>query len=64
MMVGIAGGLAMAGMLLGAISGSIWLLLGFVIAGFGIAAAIEAAKLHRGKAAVSCKLSQYPPYGY
>ena len=64
MVFGVAGGMIISGMLLGAFSGSIWLLLGFSAAGFIVAAATEAVKLHKDKAAVSCKLSQYPPYGY
>lgn len=62
--IGIAGGLAMSGLLLGAFSGSIWILLGFFAAGFGVAAVTEAVKLHKDKVDISCKLSQYPPYGY
>ena len=64
MVIGIAGGLVMAGMLLGAFSGSIWVLLGFAAAGFSIAAATEAVKHHKTRIAASCKLAQYPPYGY
>ena len=64
MVIGIAGGLVMAGMLLGAFSGSIWVLLGFAAAGFGIAAAVEAAKNRHIRANANCKLAQYPPYGY
>lgn len=64
MLIGIVGGLVMTGLLLGALSGSIWLLLGLAAAGFGIAAAAEAAKSHRIRANASCKLAQYPPYGY
>ena len=64
MTIGIASGLVLAGLVLGAISGSIWLLLGFTAAGFSIAAASEAVKLQKEKAAASCKLRQYPPYGY
>ena len=64
MVIGIAAGLVMAGMLLGAFSGSLWVLLGFSAAGFGVAAAIEAVKHHKTQTAASCKLAQYPPYGY
>lgn len=64
MAIGIGGGLVMAGMLLGAFSGSIWILLGFAAAGFSVAAATEAAKHHKTRTAASCKLAQYPPYGY
>ena len=64
MMFGIAGGMIVSGMLLGAISGSVWLLLGFAAAGLGVAAVTEAVKMHKDRVAVSCKLSQYPPYGY
>ena len=64
MVFGIAGGMIMSGMLLGAFSGSIWILLGFSAAGFSIVAAAEAVKLRKDKTAASCKLSQYPPYGY
>ena len=64
MVFGVAGGMIISGMLLGAFAGSIWLLLGFSAAGFAVAAAAEAAKLRKDKEAASCKLSQYPPYGY
>ena len=64
MVIGIAGGLVMAGMLLGVFSGSIWVLLGFAAAGFSIAAASEATKHHHIKTAGSYKLNHYPPYGY
>lgn len=64
MVIGISAGLVMAGMLLGAFSGSIWILLGFAAAGFLVAGAAEAVKLQKEKIATSCKLAQYPPYGY
>lgn len=64
MMFGIAGGMIVSGMLLGAVSGSVWLLLGFAAAGLGVAAVTEAVKTCKDRAAASCKLSQYPPYGY
>lgn len=64
MAIGIGGGLVMVGLLLGAILGNIWVLLGFTAAGFSIAAAIEAAKHHKIRSAASCKLTPYPPYGY
>lgn len=64
MVIGIAGGLVMLGLILGAISGSIWLLLGFASAGFLVAAASAAIQQQQAQAASSRKLAQYPPYGY
>jgi len=64
MVIGIAGGLVMCGMILGAVSGSIWLLLGLAAAGFGAAVIAETARAARTRTAASCKLNQYPPYGY
>ena len=64
MAIGIGGGLVMAGMLLGAFSGNIWVLLGFAAAGFSVAAATEAVKHRKTRIAASRKLVQYPPYGY
>ena len=63
-MVGISGGLMFAGLLLGAMTGNIWLLLGFFAAGLVVAAAIQAVQLLRDKEAASCNFKQYPPYGY
>jgi len=64
MRIGIAGGLVLAGLILGALSGSIWILICFVAAGFSVAAAFEAVKLHKEQKATSYKLMQYPPYRY
>lgn len=62
--MGIAGGLIILGLLSGAISKSIWLLLGFSSAGFLIAAAFDFLQRKKEQVATSCKLTQYPPYGY
>lgn len=63
-MIGIAGGLSMCGLLLGALSGSIWIMLGFCLVGILVAAISELIKSSYNKSAASCKLTQYPPYGY
>lgn len=62
--IGIAAGLAMSGLILGAFSGSIWIMLGFFTAGVLVACVSEAVKSYNDKKSVSCKLGQYPPYGY
>ena len=64
MIIGIAGGLVMGGLVLGAISGSVWLLLGFAVAGFAAAGLAEATRRLRHQSNASCKYAQYPPYGY
>lgn len=63
-MIGIAAGLGMSGLLLGALSGSIWILIGFCTAGMLIAGTGEAVKSYNDRKSASRKLSQYPPYGY
>lgn len=63
-MIGIAAGLCMNGLLLGAFSGSIWIMLGLVAAGMLVAYTYEAVKSYKDRKAASCKLGQYPPYGY
>lgn len=60
-MLGIAGGLMILGLLMGAITGSIWLLLIPATIGLLLAGAIELAQ----KQTISnWKYKQYPPYGY
>lgn len=63
-MIGIAAGLSMSGLILGALSGSIWYMLGFFAAGMLVIGIDEAIKSCRNKIAADYKLSQYPPYGY
>ena len=63
MVLGIAGGLMLAGLLLAAFTGIIWICIGCVAAGLLIAGAASAATNHKEQAANS-KLAQYPPYGY
>lgn len=64
MVAGIAGGLIMTGLLAGAILGSVWFLLGFTAVGLLVAGLSYAAASYKERAAASCKLAQYPPYGY
>lgn len=63
-MIGIAAGLSMSGLLLGAFSGSIWIMLGFVAAGMLVACVNEAVKSYNDRKSISYKLGKYPPYGY
>ena len=64
MVNGIAGGLIMAGLVLGAVLNSILLLFIFAAAGFMVAGIAEAVRRHKEKEAVYRELSYYPPYGY
>ena len=64
MVIGFAGGCIFAGMILGAITGSILMLVGGAAAGFAIAGISEAVKRHNEEAANHQRLGQYPPYGY
>ena len=64
MVLGITGGIMFAGLLLGAITGSIWILISCVAAGLLIAGIAEAATSYKKRAAASSQLAQYPPYGY
>lgn len=60
-MLGIAGGLMVLGLLMGAITGSIWLLLIPATIGLLLAGIVELAQNHTIS---NWKLKQYPPYGY
>lgn len=65
MAIGIAGGLVMGGLVLGALSGSIWLMLCFAAAGLLVAGIAEL--LHLNSCQLSAgkrKIDDYPPYGY
>lgn len=64
MIYGIAAGLFFAGLLGSAITGSIWILIGYAAAGLLTAGAGEAVKLYRAQQAAHKGLSQYPPYKY
>ena len=64
MIIGIAGGLAMGGMIMGAVSGSLLLMLGMCGAGMLIAGINAITASWRDKAAVNNKLAQYPSYRY
>lgn len=63
-MIGIAAGLSMSGLILGAFSGSVWIMVGFFVAGVLVAGIADVVKHHHERTAASCKLAQYPPYGY
>ena len=64
MMLGIAGGIMFAGLLFGALTGSVWVLISCAAAGLLIAGVTEAATSYKEQAAASRRLAQYPPYGY
>ena len=64
MVFGIAGGIMIAGLLLAAITGSIWILISCVAAGIIIAGAGAAVASYKEQISASQKLSHYPPYGY
>lgn len=64
MVLGIAGGIMTAGLIIGGFSGSIWILLICVAAGLLIAGAGEAATQYKQQVSANRGLSQYPPYGY
>lgn len=64
MIIGIAGGLFFGGMLLGAITGSLGLMLGCCAAGLIVAGAAEAAQKRRERDEARLRLGAYPPYGY
>lgn len=64
MMIGIAGGLVMSGLVVGAITGSIVLMLVPAAAGILIAGIWDNIKKAQDRTAASWTLKQYPPYGY
>ncbi len=64
MVLGVAMGIFFAGLLLGAITGSVWVLISCAAAGLLIAGIAEAATSYKEQAAASRRLAQYPPYGY
>lgn len=59
-MIGVIGGLFMAGLLAGAITGSIWVLLVFVAAGTMVAGSWKLIKLSK----LDNQLAKYPSYKY
>lgn len=64
MVMGIALGLLFAGLFLGALSGSLVILLLFAAAGLLIAFIPELVKSQYDRISQNYKLKQYPPYGY
>lgn len=64
MTIGIALGLLFAGLFLGALSGSLVILLLFSAAGLLIAFIPELVKIQYDRASQNYKLKQFPPYGY
>jgi len=64
MVFGIAGGLLMCGLIMGAISGSVVLMIIPTIAGLLIAGIWDGIKKAQDRTAASWALKQYPPYGY
>lgn len=64
MVAGIAGGIMMAGLLAGALTGSVEILLGFSIVGLLIGISCQLIKAEAEYKKASHKLSQYPSYKY
>lgn len=64
MIMGIALGLLFAGLFMGALSGSIMILILFAAAGLLIAVIPELVKAQYDRATRNFKLKQFPPYGY
>lgn len=64
MCIGIAGGLIMAGLIAGAITGSITVLLIAALAGFGIAGLNQLHQIAGERRKVRSKLASYPSYKY
>lgn len=64
MTIGIALGLLFAGLFLGALSESLFLLIIFAAAGLLIACIPELVKSQYDRSARNFKLKQFPPYGY
>lgn len=64
MIYGVAAGLFFAGLVGGAMTGSILTSIIFIGAAMLIAGAAEAVKLYKEQQAASRYLRQYPPYGY
>lgn len=64
MVIGIAGGLILFGLLAGALSGYILLAVVLCTAGLGIAALCQLHKQARDTAATRSKLAAYPSYKY
>lgn len=64
MCMGIALGLFFAGLFMGALSGSIMILILFAAAGLLIAVLPELVKAQYDRASQNYKLKQFPPYGY
>lgn len=64
MAVGIAGGLVMSGLITGAITGSIIIMLIPIVAGLLIAGIWNSIQHAQDRTAASWALKQYPPYGY
>lgn len=60
-MIGLIAGFCMAGLLIGALSGSLLLFLGFSAVGLTIAGIAEIVDRNKN---INNKYSHYPPYGY
>lgn len=64
MRTAIAGGIIMAGLMGGAITGSVWVLVGFSAAGFGLLGLMKLQQAAAAYKQAASKLAKYPSYKY